>query len=228
MGTITAKSIIDKAAIQLLDVGNDRWTRAELLDWINDGQRQIVIMSPNATNKVSVYKLVAGTRQSIPADGWTLLEVIRFMGTDGTKPGRAIRLTSRELLDSFNPDWHDDCPTLIPRHYIFDPQDQTVFFVYPPNTGKAYLQVNYSPVPAPLADEDEVIALNDIFATPLLDYVLYRACSKDAEYAPGLQLASGYLSTFMASMTQKSTSELGNSPNQQFAPKDPSKPGSQS
>lgn len=228
MGTITAKSIIDKASIQLLDTGNTRWTRDELLGWVNDGQRQIVIMSPNATNKVSTYKLVAGTRQAIPADGWTLLEVIRFMGTDGTKPGRAIRLTSRELLDSFNPDWHDDCPTLIPRHYIVDPQDQTVFFVYPPNTGKAYVQVNYSPVPVDLADEDQTIALNDIFETALLDYVLYRANSKDAEYAPGVALASGYLQTFMASMGIKSQSELGNSPNQQFTPKDPNKPGSQS
>lgn len=228
MGTITAKSIIDKASIQLTDTGNTRWTRDELLGWVNDGQRQIVIMSPNATNKVSTYKLVAGTRQAIPADGWTLLEVIRFMGTDGTKPGRAIRLTSRELLDSFNPDWHDDCPTLIPRHYIVDPQDQTVFFVYPPNTGKAYVQVNYSPVPVDLADEDETIALNDIFETALLDYVLYRANSKDAEYAAGVALASGYLQTFMASMGIKSQSELGNSPNQQFTPKDPNKPGSQS
>lgn len=228
MGTITAKSIIDKASIQLLDTGNARWTRSELLGWINDGQRQIVLMSPNATNKVSTYKLAAGTRQSIPADGWTLLEVIRYMGTDGTKPGRAIRNTSRELLDSFNPDWHDDCPTLIPRHYLFDPQDQTVFFVYPPNTGKAYVQVNYSPVPADLTSENDTISLSDIFETSLLDYVLYRANSKDAEYAPGVALASGYLQTFMASMGQKSNSELGNNPNQQFAPKDPNKPGSQS
>ena len=228
MGTITAKAIIDKASIQLLDTSNVRWTREELLGWVSDGQKQIVIISPNATNKVSVVQLAAGTRQTIPSDGWTLLEVIRSMGTTGTKPGRAIRLTSRELLDSFNPDWHADYPTAVPRHYIFDPQDQTVFFVYPPNTGLGYLQINYSPVPSTIESEDDVISINDIFETPLLDYVLYRANSKDAEYAPGLQLAAGYLQTFMASMGQKSSSELGNSPNQQFTPKDPSKPGSQS
>jgi hypothetical protein len=228
MGTITAKSIIDKASIQLLDTSNVRWTRSELLGWVSDGQKQIVIISPNATNKVSVMKLAAGTRQEIPSDGWTLLEVIRSMGTSGTKPGRAIRNTSRELIDSYNPDWHADYPTATPRHYIFDPQDQTVFFVYPPNTGAGYVQLNYSPIPSTLVSEDDVISINDIFETPLLDYVLYRANSKDAEYAPGLQLAAGYLQTFMASMGQKSTSELGNSPNQQFTPKDPSKPGSQS
>lgn len=228
MSTITAKSIIDKAVIQLTDIQGVRWTRAELLGWINDAQRQIVIISPNATNKISVVKLNAGTRQAIPSDGWTLLEVVRYMGTDGTKPGRAIRLTSRELLDAFNPDWHSDPQQSTPKHYVFDIQDQTAFFVYPPNNGKGYIELNYSPDPVDLVLESETIKLNNIFETAILDYVLYRACSKDAEYAPGLQLAAGYLSTFQASMGQKSTSEMGNSPNQQFAPKDFSKPGPQS
>jgi hypothetical protein len=228
MTTITAKTIIDKASIQLLDTGNTRWTRAELLSWINDAQRQIVIMSPNATNKISVVKLNAGTRQAIPSDGWTLLEVVRYMGTTGTKPGRAIRLASREQIDSFNPDWHSDTPAAMPKHYIFDLQDQTAFFVYPPNTGTGYIEINYSPDPSDLVSESETIKLNNIFETVILDYVLYRACSKDAEYAPGIQLAAGYLSTFMSAMGQKSQSEAENSPNQQFAAKDPSKPGTQS
>jgi len=228
MSAISAATIIDKAAKLLYDVSNVKWTRAELLGWINDAQRQIVIMSPNATNKVSVIKLNAGTRQSLPSDGWTLLEVVRYMGLDGTKPGRAIRLTSRELLDAFNPDWHSDPPQAVPKHYVFDLQDQTAFFVYPPNNGKGYIEINYSPDPVDLVSENETIKLNNIFETAILDYVLYRACSKDAEYAPGLQLAAGYLSTFQAFMGQKSSSETGNSPNQQFAPKDPSKPGSQS
>lgn len=218
MGTITAQSIINKAATQLLDPDNVRWTRAELLGWINDGQRQITMMSPNATNKVATIKLVAGTRQSIPADGWTLLDVIRTMGTDGLKPGRAMRLVSQELVDGFNPYWHSATPTTTPQSYIFDQQDQTVFYVYPPNNGKGYVQLNYSPVPADLSVESQAISINDIFQTSLLDYVLYRANSKDAEYAPGLQLAAGYLQTFMASMQAKSTSELANSPNQQLLP----------
>lgn len=228
MGTITAQSVINKAAIQLTDIGNTRWTRAELLDWLNQGQKQIVVMSPSATNKVSVVQLVAGTRQSIPSDGWTLLELIRYMGTNGSTPGRAIRVTSRELIDSFNPDWHSDAKSAVPKHYIFDAQDQTVFYVYPPNNGQGYVQLNYSPVPPMITSESTAIYVSDTFEPPLLDYILYRACSKDAEYAPGLQLAAGYLQTFMAAMQIKQTSELANNPNQNFTPKDPSKPGSES
>lgn len=228
MGTITAQAILNKAAIQLTDIGNTRWTRAELLDWLNQGQKQIVILSPNATNKVSTVQLAVGTRQTIPSDGWLLLELIRYMGTDGTKPGRAIRLTSRELIDSFNPNWHADTKSPVPKHYVFDPQDQTAFYVYPPNTGTGYVQLNYAPVPPMITSEATVISISDTFEPALLDYILYRACSKDAEYAPGLALAQGYLQTFMASVGVKQTSELANNPNQQFTPKDPNKPGSES
>jgi hypothetical protein len=228
MSTVTAKSIIDKASIQLLDPSNVRWTRAELLGWINDAQRQIVIMSPNATNKVSTIKLDAGTRQSIPSDGWTLLNVIRYMGTDGTKPGRAVRIASQEVMDAFNPNWHAATPSVVPQTYIFDLQDQTVFYVYPPNTGKGYVQINYSPDPTDLTAETQTINVRDIFETAILDYVLYRACSKDAEYAPGLTLASGYLQTFMASMGQKATSEKENSPTQSLQAHNPAVPGNRS
>lgn len=228
MSTITAQSIINKAATQLLDPSNVRWTRAELLGWINDAQRQIVLMSPNATNKVSVYKLVAGTRQSIPTDGWTLLDVIRYMGTDGTKPGRALRLASMEVMDAFNPNWHSATPSVVPQTYMFDQQDQTVFYVYPPNTGNGYVQVNYSPEPVDLTLESQTIGIRDIFETAILDYVLYRANSKDAEYAPGLQLASGYLQTFMTSMGVKQKSETDNSPNQILNGKAPNIPGTSS
>lgn len=225
MATITAASIIDKAAKLLMDVNNVKWTRSELLGWLNDAQRQIVILNPNATNKVSVMKLAAGTRQSIPSDGWSLLNVIRYMGTDGTKAGRAVRLASYDMMDSYNPNWHSVTPSVVPQTYIFDQQDQTVFYVYPPNTGAGYVQVNYSPEPTDITDENSVIGIRDIFQTAILDYVLYRACSKYTDYAPGLEAAKGYLSTFMATMGQKAKSEVDNSPNQDLQPRNPNVPG---
>ncbi len=103
---VTAQTIIDKAAKQLLDSNNLKWTRAELLSWLNDGLRQIVLMQPNATNTRSSVQLVAGTRQKLPTGGWMLLGIYRNMGTTGTTPGRAVRISSRELLDAFNPNWH--------------------------------------------------------------------------------------------------------------------------
>lgn len=224
MGTIVASTIIDKAATQLLDQGNTRWTRPELLGWLNDGQRQITLMSPQTNNKVSTVQLAVGTRQTLPADGWSLLDVFRYMGTDGTKPGRAIRLVSRELIDAYNPNWHAAAKTDAPQNFLFDDQDQTAFYVYPPNTGRGYAQINYAAVPADLANENAAISVNDIYQTTLLDYILYRANSKDAEYAPGIALASGYLTTFMGALQTREKNDRENTPNQGIRPQRPAGP----
>lgn len=228
MGTVTAKTIIDKASVQLIDLANIRWTRSELLSWLNDGMRQIVLIQPSASSTTVSKQLVAGTRQTLPTGGWLLLQMYRNMGTNGTTPGRAIRIVSRELLDNFNPNWHTATAAAEVRNYIYDIQDQTVFYVYPPNTGTQYVELNYSAQPVDLTSETDVIPIFDIFQSALVDYILYRACSKDAEYAPGLALAQGYLATFVAAVSGKAQTETTNDPVQALNPRNTSVPGSQS
>jgi hypothetical protein len=228
MGTVTAQTIINKAAIQLTDIANVRWTRAELLSWLNDGMRQIVLIQPSATSTTASKLLVAGTRQTLPAGGWLLLQVYRNLGLDGTTPGRAIRIISRELLDGFNPDWHTDLPKPEVQNYIYDIQDQLAFYVYPPNTGTQYIEINYSAEPANLTTESQVIPIFDIFQSALVDYILFRACSKDAEYAPGVQLAQAYLATFTAAIQGKGQAETLNEPVNSLNPRNIAVPGSQS
>lgn len=225
MGTVTAKTIIDKATIQLIDLTNIRWTRAELLGWLNDGMRQIVTIQPSASSTTVSKQLVAGTRQTLPADGWLLLAIYRNMGTNGTTPGRAIRIISREILDSFNPYWNTDTATAEVRNYIYTNQDQTAFYVYPPNTGTQYVELNYSAQPADLTAETQVIPIFDVFQSALVDYILYRACSKDAEYAPGLQLASQYSAAFVAAVQGKTESEITNDPSMALGPRNPAARG---
>ena len=228
MGTVTAKTIIDKASVQLIDLTNIRWTRTELLSWLNDGMRQIVLIQPSASSTTVSKKLDAGTRQSLPTGGWLLLQMYRNMGTSGTTPGRAIRIVSRELLDNFNPNWHTATAAAEVRNYIYDTQDQTAFYVYPPNTGTQYVELNYSAQPVDLTSETAVIPIFDIYQSALVDYILYRACSKDAEYAPGLQLSQGYLTTFAAAVGGKAQTEVSNDPVQALNPRNTSVPGSQS
>lgn len=221
MGTVTAKTIIDKATIQLIDLTNIRWTRAELLSWLNDGMRQIVLIQPSASSTTVSKLLVAGTRQTIPVDGWLLLSVYRNMGTNGTTPGRTIRIISREIIDGFNPNWHTDTAKAEVRNYVYTDQDQTAFYVSPPNTGTQYIELNYSAQITDLTAETQPIPIFDIFQSALMDYILYRACSKDAEYAPGLQLAQGYLATFVAAIQGKAGSEVSGNPTQSLGPRNP-------
>jgi hypothetical protein len=227
MGTVTAQTIINKAAIQLTDIANVRWTRAELLSWLNDGMRQIVTMQPSASSTTVSKLLTAGTRQTIPSDGWLLLQIYRNMGTTGSAAGRAIRIVSREVLDGFDPYWHTGIPKAEVKNFIYDTQDQTAFYVYPPNTGTQYIELNYSAQPTNLTTENQVIPIFDVFQSALVDYILYRACSKDAEYAPGLQLAQSYLTTFTIALQGKATTEATNDPVNALNPRNVSIPGSQ-
>jgi hypothetical protein len=224
----TAKTIIDKVARELHDINGLKWTRAELLAWLNDGLRQIVLVQPNATNTVAVIQLAAGTRQSLPTDGWLLLNVIRNMGTTGSTPGRAVRIVSRELLNGFNPDWHSDTPASAVRNFIYDLADQTKFFVYPPNTGTGYVEINYSKQPTDLTDETQLIPIFDVYQQPLMDYIMYRACMKNTEYAQGAQLAAGYLTTFNAALSVKEASEIKATPEQALGPRNVAAGGSDS
>jgi hypothetical protein len=226
MGTVTAGAIIDKAVIQLIDISGVRWTRAELLKWLNDGLRQIVLMQPNAMNTPGAVQLVAGTRQLLPTGGWMLLGIYRNMGTTGTTPGRAVRIISRELLDAFNPDWHTTTASAVTKNYIYDLQDQTAYYVYPPSTGTNYLEINYSLQPTDLTSESQAIPMFDVYQGPLLDYIMFRACTKDAEYAAGVTLGQMYLTTFSASTSVKGQSETTGSPELGLLPRNPTMPGS--
>lgn len=228
MGTVTAGAIIDKAAKQLTDIAGVRWTRAELLAWLNDGQRQIVLIQPNATNTVAAVQLAAGARQLIPTDGWLLLGINCNMGTNGTTPGRAVRLISRELLDNFDPDWRTAAPSAVTKNYLYDIQDQLAFHVYPPSTGTNFLQINYSKQPSNLTTESQTIEIFDVYQGALLDYMMYRACAKDAEYAPGVALSRTYAEAFAAAVGGKETAELKNTPTLELLPRNPSLPGSES
>lgn len=225
---VLASTIIDKAAKQLVDINNIKWTRAELLAWLNDGMRQIVMMQPSASSTTSSKLLSPGTRQTLPAGAWLLMQVYRNMGTTGDVPGRAIRVISRELLDGFNPNWHSELPRAEVKNYIYDVQDQLAFFVYPPNTGTQYIELNYSVQPANLTLESQAIPLFDIFQSPLVDYILYRACSKNVDYAPGVQVAQSYLATFTAAIQGKSQAEAVNDPVNVLTPRNPAVPGTQS
>lgn len=212
MGTITTASIISKAQIILQDVTGTRWNSTELLAWLNSGQRELVLFKPNAYAKASVVKLVAGTRQSLPADGVQLVDVIRNMGTTGTVAGRAIRQTERDTLDAALPTWHAATADAVVKHYIFNILDPKAFYVYPPQpaANQGYVEMVYGALPSD-DTANGTISVDDIYENLLLDYVLYRAFSKETEFSDQ-SAANVHYAAFFASLSGKAKTELGASP----------------
>lgn len=219
MGTLTVQSILDRASRTLFDINNVKWSRTELLDHLNAGQRAIAIAAPTTLATVAVMQCVQGARQTIPSGGWLLLDVIRNM-TGGTTPGRSVRIISRRLLEAYDPGWQTGTQSAVVQSYWFDIQDQTSFFVYPPNTGTGYVEINYSAQPNVLTSEAQTITVPDVVDSALVNFVLFRACSKAADYSPGPQMAAAFLETFNQMMGAKLTSEQANNPNLGLVPPD--------
>lgn len=231
MGTILASAIITKASTVLQDTSNVRWPTSELLGWLNDGQREVVLIKPSANVTNSSVQLTAGaTKQTIPTAGIMFLDVTRNMGADGTSAGNAVRVVSREVLDAQLPTWHSAANTLgYIQHYTFDPRDPKTFYVYPKAPATAwYVDLIYSSPPTDCATLSSAISVDDIYSNALLSYVLYRAYSKDSEYAQNKELAVANYQAFAMSLGVKAQVEQGNNPNLLASPFNPNVPGSAS
>ena len=195
MGNITALSLIERAGTIIQDETNIRWPQDELLKWLNDGQREIVLHKPSSYPQDGTKSLVAGTKQTIPTDGIALIDIPR--NEVGKK--RAIRIVEREILDAQRPEWHDETPSQEVRHYVFDNRNPKHFFVYPPNNGSGEVNVIYSAAPVDIGIGD-TITIDDIYANALLDYIIYRASTKDADYALNDRRAEAMYRTFLNSL----------------------------
>ncbi|MCE7797858.1 hypothetical protein LWE61_15000 [Sphingobium sufflavum] len=228
-----ASHILDRARRIILDETSVRWPLVELCMWLNDGQREIVLHKPSASSENRVIPLLAGTWQQIPDDALSLLRIVRNITAVGDAPnhlrtgGSAIRIVSRDILDAQHRDWHDS--NVLPfkqavKHYIYDEEDTRSFYVYPGNTGTGKIEAVLSTVPAAIAvaedDEPEEIAsyeinlsLPDIYISALVDFVCYRAYSKDSTYAGNGQRATLHYQQFATSVGIKLNKEMLNSPN---------------
>ena len=222
--TITAASIVRRATDIIMDNTSVRWPANELVRWINDAQREVLINRPDAINKTSIVTLTPGTRQNLDQMSLTpaptkLIEITRNMATGSAK--KAVRLVPRQILDAQTPGWHSIAGTLDILHYMFDPRDPKTFYVYPPALGAAQRELMYSGAPVDVAepaagaifsDVTGNLSVPDIYGNVILDYILYRAYSKDSEYAGNVQRAAGHYSAFTASLDMEIKATLAVQP----------------
>jgi hypothetical protein len=205
MGTIVALKLIESVARTLQDNTNIRWTKPELLDYLNDGQREIVLAKPDAYVVNKSLQLVAGCKQVIPADGYLFQRVACDLGVSGATPGRVPRHVDMRIFDEQNPNWRADPADPVALHYTFDDKDPKRFYVWPPQPAVSPHQVEivYSAAP-PDTSENAPITLDDLWKNALVNYMLYRATSKDAEYTREDGLSTKAYATFAALVGLKS------------------------
>ena len=197
--TISAKSIVQRIVDISQDKTSIRWPVNEIIRAINDAQREIILYRPDAMVTNAPLALVAGARQSLPANGTKLIDISR------NTSGGAVRLTNREILDAQTPGWHLLPGTLNPVHYMYDIRDPKVFYVYQPALSGASLDIVYSAIPTDIAEVPDGslygavvgnLSVPDVYANAVVDFGLFKIYLKDAEYAGNVARAQAHYTMF--------------------------------
>ena len=222
MSTVKVIDVIRRVEHVLQDT-NIRWPRTELQNWLNESYLAITLARPDANAKTGTFTCAAGTRQVLTnqfASALRLLDVTRNLATNSGY--KVIRLVARSVLDDQRSSWHAETATISIQHYTFDPRQPKEFFVYPPATTDAQVEVVYTDSPGahtlteseldPEGTGTEVIKLDDIYMSPIIDWVLYRAYSKDAEYGANEARAQASYAAFNAALSTKNQVDAASSP----------------
>lgn len=215
-----ASDPIKRAQIIIQDEMGVRWPLDELCRWLNDGQRDTVVQKPSTNSVTAALPLQEGSLQTLDPKYVALLQPVRNL--EHGIMGRQVTVVQRALMDASAPDWHSARARNVVKHVMFDEIEPRTFYVYPPNDGTGLMETVVSVLPevfAPVGEADDIasydrpIALRDEYMTPLVDYILYRAYSKDAQVAGAANRAALHYQQYANALGIKGAVEANTSPN---------------
>ena len=164
MATVKAVDLINRAEEILQDNTNVRWSQQTLLNYLNDGQREVVLFRPDANPVNASFTLAANAaKQTLPSAALRLLSIYKN-ASPTTKP---ITNIERRVLDDQIEDWYGTTGTNV-EHYVYDPMDPKIFYVYPHTTSSsATISIVYSSAPGDITisnftSDTTVISLDDV------------------------------------------------------------------
>lgn len=210
-----AKDVMLQASTVLQDTGAIHWTPPELLGYLNEGVREIVAIKPNANSQTITLNLVAGPKQALAANHTILSRVIRNIPSN--LPIRV--LDRRETLDNMIPGWMNTATlayALNVSYVIHDLTDPRTFFVAPGALVNTQVEAVVGVMPADISAPANPlnvdaytanVSLPDVYRNALIDFVLYRAFSKDAGNPGAAQRAQAHKQLFDAAVGNFAASE---------------------
>lgn len=214
---LTAGNIIARATDALFDPTGVRWDPTVLLGHLNDGQRAICSIRPDACSTTENVQLAAGVKQELPVEAIRLLDVVRNMGGGGATPGASIVAADMDKVKRYNPGWATATASDTIKAFMYDPRTPTVFYVFPPLSGSTYVECKLAKLPTDCASTSSPLSIHDGYANPLLSYVLFRALWKDIE-TPLTGQARAFYELFMQELGAKTSTDVAILPDGSFAP----------
>jgi hypothetical protein len=205
--TVKVIDLIDRAETVLQDTSNTRWAQAELLSYLNDAHREIVMQRPDAKVANATLGCSASSKQVLPSGALRLIDVVRNLN------GKAITQIDRKVLDVQNPSWHTGSGNTAIEHFMYNPADPKVFYVYPVPKNTVEIEIAYSQSTTDIAisnysSDTATISLDDTYSNAILDYMLYRAYQKDSDFGGNMQKVATHYQSFANSIGLKTRADL--------------------
>ncbi|MFB1077622.1 phage adaptor protein [Photobacterium damselae] len=162
--------IITRVAIELVDPKMVRWHREDLISYLSDAVSAIAMRRPSLFSK-NIRIESNESPINLPDDCFQLLVVDSINDI-------SAQYVLIEKLNQFNPYWRKEkgIPTCWTKH----DNETTKFWLYPQPLDVVSISIQYAKTP--IVNEDTtIIALPNIFFGALVDFILYRAFSRDSE-----------------------------------------------
>lgn len=194
----TNRAFIESVLVALVEdkaLAGTRYLVSEIVTYLNSGLLKIAVARPDAVaTTAAAHALAAGVKQGLPTGGFKLLEVL------ANGAGAAVTPVDRKILDACEPGWRALTGVTNILHCVFDPREPATWECYPPAAASgATVRLRYAAYPTPVTVPSDSanaasvtgdVPLPDLFINALREYVLFRAKSKDAEFAPGVLAAA--------------------------------------
>lgn len=182
-------------AVALVDTSFVRWSKAELISYLNEALSALIIRKPNAF-VVREQVSASSNPVELPTDAYSLIAVEQIGGVRG-------QFTEIETLDRFYPTWREEKGTS--RCWTKSADEMTRFWLYPSPDIETNISIQYSRVIT--ANEGGEIDIPIVYEGTLIDYVLYKAFDKDSENASEAQKAMTHYQAFNAALGEKNTTD---------------------
>ncbi|WP_086931610.1 DUF6682 family protein [Agarilytica rhodophyticola] len=210
MSTVKVIDIISRARTLLYDQHKLSWSDSELLDWYNSALLAISGARPDITVKSVIHLCNGKTKQSLPNDGQ------RFIDVERNTEGSVTRFIMKDNLDDQFPDWMSEKGEEVEK-FTFDERFPRWFYLYPTPPEGHQIDIIYSASPeqAKIVDfetDATLIPIEDAYQDAIFDYIMYRALSKNAEFADSAQRAQLHFNAYVSAIGAKTQSDAATSP----------------
>lgn len=192
--------IVNQARDLLQDKSKRYWSDGELVDYANAGRSLWFSLNPTIYETTVDFTCAAGARQTLPENSnaffWALYNVSAISR-------RAITPVDAELLARARPRWRSEAQSDEIVHVMYKDSDPRHFDVYPPASDGTVIKISYAkpPVHFTIADltlDTKTLDAEGDAAPALVDYIVHRALTKQADTSPDAgQMSGDYLKLFM-------------------------------